>query len=109
MSCRPRLTDVVDGPTAARDAPPPPAVGRSRRLMSWVRDEACRLAQIAVRVRDALHRSPAPQLETTTDDASSPAEDGSTEHPRWGVVATGLVIAGGLLALRLSAGTALYW
>jgi hypothetical protein len=76
--------------------------------MSWVRDEAHRLAHIAVRIRDALRRPALPEDPTTDDEPIAPF-DGSAGQPRWDVVAIGVAIAGGLLALRLSPTTALYW
>lgn len=74
-----------------------------------MRAEARRLAQITARIRDALHRTAAPSVEVTVDEQPSATSGASAEQPRWGVVALGLVIAGGLLAFRLSPATALYW
>jgi len=66
------------------------------------------LAQVVARIRDALFRPVVLPDDSPTDDEST-APDGSSEQPRWGVIAIGLAIAGGLLAVRLSPATALYW
>lgn len=79
-----------------------PVAGRVGRLRSWLRDQASALTLVVSRVREALRRP------AVTPEPREPT-DAVAERPRWGVVAAATVIAGGLLALRLSPATALYW
>lgn len=67
------------------------------------------MAQIVARIGDALHRQTTRPAISTAADEPRTASGASTEQPRWGVVAIGLAVAGGLLAFRLSPATALYW
>jgi len=87
----------------------PGAAGRRHRLLPWLRVEAARLAQLAARIRDALRRPEVVPADPASDDETTAPSDGTAERPRWGVVAIACAVAGGLLAMRLSPATALFW
>ena len=90
-------------------AAPTPALGRRHRLLTWLRVEATRLAQIAARIRDALRPSAVLPAHPPGDHETSALLDGAAQRPRWGVVAIACAVAGVLLAMRLSPATALFW
>ena len=91
------------------DAASVTVAGPARRLLAWARNEATRLTEIAAGVLNALRRpATRPPDPAGGDDLRTPG-DARAEEPRWGVVVCGGVLAGAVLAVRLSPATALFW
>ena len=100
----------MDGSALAQDATPAPPVGRGRRLAAWLRDQAGALAQIAVRICDAVRRPPATTAdEPSADSGPGTPADGTAERPQWALVAVLTAVFAVLVAFGLSPTTALYW
>jgi hypothetical protein len=110
LACRTASGDAAaHGLTGRVNAPAAPgggSVGRARRVLAWLERGVRAMGHVVADVCDAVRP---PVATTTTTDVIGEPTPAADVRPRWGLMAVTTAIAGGLLAVRLSPATALYW